>query len=208
MRRAILGLFTVMALVLTSVAPVAADTSKPASGTYKSMSSFSLDCVPKGDRTTCTNTSVDVFTEVPPMLVVCVNVNTYTYSDRTGRGRWISSEGGCSDPIDASILAITFAHDQLTATLGPTQVTLSECDGRTCATSTETRTVTVSASDSGGPVQPFSNRQTYKDGTCTYRYSESGYSAPVTGTLTMDSTTIPEEGYAQQSEVKYQENCR
>jgi hypothetical protein len=205
MRRAILALFAVMAVVLTSAAPIAADTTKPVSGTYKSMSSYSQECVPQGARTTCTETSVDVFTETPPTVVVCFNLTTYTYGEKTGRGRVLSSESGCTDPIDAAALAISVSHDQMTTSLVPTEVTLSACDHRTC---TETRTVTVSASDTGGPVQPFSNRQTYKDGTCTYRFSETGSSAEVSGSLTFDDTTIPEAGYGQQSEVKAQESCK
>lgn len=69
------------------------------------------------------------------------------------------------------------------------------------------RTVTVSASDSG-PAGTFTNRGSFKDATCTYRYSESGYSAPVTGTLTIDGTTLAEDGWAQQSEFKVSATCR
>lgn len=205
MRKVTLALLTVMAVILTSVAPAAADTSKPVSGTYQSMSSWSQDCVPDGARTTCTESSVDVFTETPPMLTVCVNTITYTFNERTGRGRVISQADGCTDPIDGSALTITVSHDRLTATLAPTPVTLAACDRQGC---TVVGTATVSASDTGSPVQPFSNRQTYKDGTCTYRFSESGYSAEVTGSLTIDGTTIPEAGYAQRSEVKVSESCR
>jgi len=204
MRKVILALFTVMALVLTAAAPVAAATTGQVSGTYKNLYAYSADCVPRGTQTTCTETSLDVYTVEPPLLTVCVNENTYTYSERTGRGRFISSQGGCSELIDGSALVITVSHDQLTATLAPTQVTLSDCGRRTC---TEIGTPTVSALFTGGPVQPYSNRQTYKDGTCTYRHSETGYSAEVSGSLTIDGTTIPEAGSAQQSEVKVQENC-
>ena len=194
-----------MGLLLVLAAPVAADTSKPVSGTYKSMSSISLDCVPQGARTTCTQTSVDVFTEIPPTVVVCVNVDTYTYSERTGRGRFISSESGCSEPIDGSVLAITISRDQMTASLAPTAVTLFGCDRRSC---TETRTVEASATDSGGPITATVSRSSFRDGTCTYRSSETARFAEVAGTLTLDDVTIPEAGFAQLSDVKVMETCK
>lgn len=203
--RRILALIPVIGLLLVLAAPVAADTSKPVSGTYKSTSIVSLDCVPQGARTTCTQTSVDVFTDVPPMVVVCVNVDTYTYSDRTGRGRFISNENGCSDPIDGSALTITASRDQMTASLAPTAVTLFGCDRRTC---TETRTVMASASDTGGPVTQTVSRNFFRDGTCTYRFSESAQTAEVAGTLTLDDVTMPGSGYAQLSEVKVTEICK
>jgi hypothetical protein len=205
MRRAIVTLLAVMALALAAAAPTAADTTGQVSGTYKNLYAYAADCVPHGAMTTCTETNLDVYTVEPPMVTVCVNESTYTYSERTGRGRLISSQGGCSELIDDSVLAITVAHDVLTAALAPTQVTISECGRRTC---TEVGTATVSALLSGGPVQPFSSRQTYKDGTCTFRSSQTGYSADVSGVLTLDGTTVAETGSAQQSEVKVQETCR
>jgi hypothetical protein len=195
----------VAALLVTLAGPVAADTSKPVSGTYNSLSSISVGCVPQGARTTCTETYVDVSTDTPPTVVVCVNVSTYTYSERTGRGRFISDESGCSDPIDGSALAITVSHDVMTASLTATPVTLVGCDRRACA---ETRTVMASASGSGGPVQASASRNSYRDGTCLYRYSESTVSAGLVGTLTLDDITIPATGNAQVSEVKVLENCR
>jgi hypothetical protein len=203
--RGILGSFMVVALLVTLAAPVAADTTRPVSGTYSSLSSISVGCVPQGARTTCTETYVDANTDVPPTIVVCVNVSTYTYSERTGRGRFISDESGCSDPIDGSALAITVSHDVMTALLAPTLVTLFGCDRQTC---TATRTVTASVSDSDGPVETSTSRSSYKDGSCMYRYSESAVRAELAGTLTLDGITIPGSGNAQVSEVKVLENCR
>jgi hypothetical protein len=203
--RRILGFITVIGLSLAMATPVAADTSQPVSGTYKSMSSLSVDCIPQGSRTTCTETSVDVYTDVPPTIVVCVNINTYTYSERTGRGRFISNEGGCSDPIDGSALTITVGRDAMSASLAPTPVALLACDRRLCSAS---RTVTVSAFDTGGPVQATVSRSSYRDGTCTFRYSESAQFAEVSGTLTIDDAAIPEAGFAQLSEVKVVETCK
>ena len=204
MGRTVLASFAVIGLLLTFVAPVSADTTGPVSGTAKYLSSYSVACAPQGSRTTCTETGIDVFTDEPGTIVVCPSISTYTFSERTGRGRQIRYEQGCTDPIDASALAVTVSRDQMTGTLAPTQVTLFECK-RTC---TETRTVTVSASDSGGPVATFTNRSTSRDGTCTFRYTETGQSAPVSGTLTIDGTSVPEEGFVQQSEIKVTESCK
>lgn len=205
MRRAIVALLTVMALVLTAAAPVAADTTGQVSGTYKTLSAFTQDCAPQGAQTMCTDTSLDVYTASAPLLTVCVQENTYTFSERTGRGRFISSQSGCSDMIDASAVAINVSQDLLTATLAPTQVTISACDRRTCTVIEE---ATVSASFTGGPVQPFSSRQTYRDGTCTSRYSESGDRADVSGSFSIHGTPIAAAGFAQQSEIKVDQDCR
>ncbi|HEY5628400.1 MAG TPA: hypothetical protein VIR16_02725 [Candidatus Limnocylindrales bacterium] len=205
MRRPIFALFTVMALILTAAAPVAADTSGQVSGTYKSISAFSQDCVPQGARTTCTETGLDVYTATPPMVTVCITQSTYTFSDRTGRGRLISSQSGCTDLVDGSGATITVTQDQLTATLAPTQITLTACDRRTC---TEVGTVAVSAALAGAPVQPFSSRQTYKDGTCTYRHSETGNRADVSGSISIGAVTLTAAGSAQQSEIKVDQTCR
>ena len=209
MRRIVLALVAVMALLLTFAAPVAADTvpSGPfrESGTSKYLSSWSFDCVPSHARTTCTETGVDAFSIGPTELAVCVYTVTYTYSERTGRGRLINQESGCSDPLAPSTLNITVSKvNVLTATLDSTSVTLYTCNQRSC---TASRTVTVSASDSGGPVGTFTNRGSFKDGTCTFRYSESGYTSAVSGTLTIDGTTLAEDGWAQQSEYKVSSTC-
>lgn len=209
MRRSIVTLFAVVAMLIAVAGPVAADTTPSGpfreSGTSKYLSSYSSDCTPQGSRTTCTDTGLDAFSISPDEIVVCVYVYSYTYSDRTGRGRFIGSEDGCSDPIASSGLVITVSRNQMEASLASTTVTLNRCNRRAC---TESRTVTVSASDSGSPVATFTNRGSFKDGTCTFRYSESGYSAEVAGTITIDGVTIPETGYAQVSDYKVQSSCR
>lgn len=208
MRRAAFSVFGVVALVLTFAAPVAADTTAGPfreSGTSKYLNSYTIDCTPQGARTTCTETGIDTYSISPTELVVCLYTYTYTYSERTGRGRLVSQESGCSEPVASSTLNITVSRDQLTATLGATEVTLYDCNQRSCA---ESRTVTVSASDSGSPVGTFTNRGTFKDGTCTYRYSESGSQAPVSGTMTIDGTTMAEDGFASISDFKVQSTCR
>lgn len=204
MRRAVLALFTVLALLMTFVSPVAADTGPAGSGTFTYFSSFSADCVPQGARTTCTETWVDVSSD-QTLVSVCANLYTYTYSEKTGRGRQIGSENGCSDTTDPSTLALTISRDQITASLAPTSITLTECARRTC---TVTRTVMVSADGSGGPVATSTTRSTSKDGTCTFRYTETASYASLSGTLTIGSETIPAEGNAQQSVVKVQETCK
>jgi hypothetical protein len=203
-RRAILALFTVLALLMTFASPVAADTAPAGSGTFTSLSSYSTDCVPQGARTTCTENWVEVSSD-QTVVSVCVGLYKYTYSDKTGRGRQISNENGCSDTTDPSILAMTISRDLITVSLAPTSITLAECARRTC---TVTRTVMVSADASGGPVGTYTTRSTSRDGTCTYRYTETASYASVSGTLTIGSETVPTAGDAQQSEVKVQETCK
>lgn len=203
-RRLMPAVLAVLALLLIFAAPVAAD-SLPESGTYKNLFSESSECVPEGPRTTCTQTRINAYSISPAEVVVCAFTSTYTYSDRTGRGRVVDDEGGCSDPIDASALHITVAHDQLTATLAPTVVTLLGCKERGC---TAARTVVVSASDSGGPVNTYTSRDTFRDGTCTFRYRESGVTSPVSGTLTIDGVTMTQDGWAAQTDVSLEESCR
>jgi hypothetical protein len=194
-----------MALLLTFAAPVAAAPPFRDSGTSQSLSSYSVDCQPQGSRTTCTETGLEAFSISPTEVVVCVSEYTYTYSERTGRGRLVDERSGCSEPVPSSTLNVTVSGDQIIATLAETDVTFYECNRRGC---TEGDTVTVSASDSGGPVATYTNRGSFKDGTCTFRYSESGSSAPVSGTLTIDGVTMAEEGWASVSKFTVQENCR
>ena len=207
MRRAVLTVAAVFGLVLAMAAPVAADTAPGPfreSGTSKSLSSFSSDCGTQGSQTTCSDTSVDVFSIDPTTVEVCVYRATYSVNERTGQFRLTSEESGCSE-VAESALDVSVSRDALTATLEPTQVTLFSCNQRTC---TETDTVTVSAADSGGPVATFTNRGSFKDGTCTFRYSESGQTAEVSGTLTIDGTTLAESGGATISQFKVQQTCK
>ncbi len=209
MRRAAFVVTVVSALLLAFAAPVSADTSPGGpfreSGTSKYLNAFSSECVPQGGRTTCVETSLDAFSIGPSELVVCVYTYSYAYNERTGRGRFIGSEEGCSDVLDSTVLNITVSRDQIAASLRQTTIALSECNRRTC---TATRTMTASASASGGPVGTFSNKGSFRDGTCTFRYSESGVSASVDGTLTIDGSSVAAYGYVQQSDFKVQESCR
>ena len=198
-------MLAVMALLLTFAAPAAAAQPLRESGTSKYLASYSIDCQPQGSRTTCTETGLDAFSVSPTEIVVCVYEYTYTYSERTGQGRLVDERSGCSEPVPSSALDVTVSGDEIIATLSETEITFFECNRRGC---TEGETVIVSASDSGGPVGTFTNRGSFKEGGCTFRYSESGSSAPVSGTLTIDGVTMAEEGWASVSQFTVQENCR
>jgi hypothetical protein len=129
---------------------------------------------------------VDVFTVGDGVIVVCVS--EFTFNIHTGRQ--ISEESGCSDEISASALEIS--DDLSSASLSPTAVTFFNCNQRGCV---EGDTVTVSAELTGfGPVFTDSQRFTFSDGTCTFRFSSSGEQRQATGTLTIDGDTVSAEG--------------
>jgi hypothetical protein len=181
-------------LMLAFAAPVSARDRVRDSGTFYSFSSFSGVC----SGNTCTDTSVDAFSIDAQTLVVCFN--QFTYNSRTGRG--ISQQGGCTE-TDPSALTISSA---ISVSLAPTAVTLFNCTQRRC---TEGDTVTVSASDqASGPIQTVTGRVTIKDGTCTTRITFSDRSAEVAGTLTVDGTTLDEQGFATISDQTVTTSCR
>lgn len=181
-------------LVLAFAAPVDARERVRESGTFNNFSSFSTTC----SGNTCTDTGVDVFSGDAETLVVCFN--EFTYNTRTGRP--VSQRGGCTE-TDSSVLTIS---SSFSVSLAPTAVTLFNCNQRRC---TEGATVTVSASDQAiGPIQTVTGRVTIKDGTCTTRITFSDRSAEVAGTLTIDGTTLDEQGFATVSSQTATTSCR
>jgi hypothetical protein len=202
-RLALVG--SMVGLLLAMVAsPAAAAEPFKESGTQQYLFSFSSECTPTGNRTTCHDVYLDVFPIGPDMSVVCVGRVTFAFNERTGQGRLISDENGCAETA-ASVLDVVVAGDTLTATLSDTQVTLFNCNQRTC---TEGDTVTVSAVDSGSPVVDYSSRGSFKEGRCTFRFSYTGQRADVTGTITVDDLTVAQEGGASTEDYRVSEQCR
>jgi hypothetical protein len=204
MRRIALICSAVALLLATAAAPAMAAQPFRESGTQNFLSSFSSDCTGTGNRTTCNETFLDVFPIGPDTSLVCLSMSTFAFNERTGRGRLISEESGCTETAN-SALDVSVADDTLTATLSNTQVALFSCNQRTC---TEGDTVTVSASDSGSPVIDYSGRGSFKDGPCTFRFSFTGQRAEVTGTMTIDGTTLVEQGSASTEDYRVSERCR
>jgi len=189
MRRVFIPLVVVPVLLLAMAAPVAAAPPMRESGTQEYLFAFSSDC----GRSTCTDTLIDAFSVDNETVVVCLN--QFTYSIRNGRVT--SEQGGCTE-TSSSALTVT---SSFSATLSPTSVQV--CGGRRC------NSVTVSAalSSTGGPIYTDSGRGTFSDGTCTYRYSFSGQSTEVAGTLTVDGVTLDAWGSAGFSEYRVSIRC-
>jgi hypothetical protein len=147
---------------------------------------------------------LDVFPIASDASAVCLNRATFAFNERNGRGRLLSEESGCTEASNA-VLDVVVSGDTLTATLSSTEILLFSCNQRTC---TEGDTVTVSASDSGSPVVDYSGRGTFKEGGCTFRFSFTGQRADVTGTITIDGSSIAEQGSAATEDYRVSEQCR
>ncbi|HEV8282529.1 MAG TPA: hypothetical protein VGQ02_11755 [Candidatus Limnocylindrales bacterium] len=204
MRRIVLVCSTVALLLATAAAPALAAQPFKESGTQNYMFSFSSDCSGTGNRTTCHEAYLDVFPVAPDTSVVCLSMYTFAFNERTGRGRLISDESGCNETA-SSALDVIVSGDTLTATLSDTQVDLLSCNQRTC---TDAGSVSVSASDSGSPVAKYTNRGSFRDGNCTFRFAVAGQTAQVTGTMTIDGTVLAEEGSANTEDYRVSEQCR
>jgi hypothetical protein len=84
------------------------------------------------------------------------------------------------------------SDDLSSASLSDTDVTFFDCNQQGCV---EGDTVTVSAELTGfGPVFTDTQRFTFDDGTCTFRFSSSGEQRQATGTLTIDGETLSADG--------------
>jgi len=182
MRRTGVSLVLLPVLLLLLAGPVAAAPPSRTSGTSEFLSAFSSSCGPS----TCSDTSVDVFTVGDGVIVVCVSEFTFNLHS----GRLISEQSGCSDEISADALVI--GDDLSSASLADTAVTFFDCNQQGCV---EGDTVVVSAELTGfGPVFTDTQRFTFDDGTCTFRFTSSGEQRQATGTLTIDGETLNAEG--------------
>ncbi len=195
MRRLLFPAIVVPLLLLAIAAPAAAAPPFKESGTQQSFYSVSTSC----SGSTCTDTVLDAFMIDPDTLLVCVS--SYTYSTRTGRFQ--SESSGC-DETSPDALTITGDFD---VTLAETTITLVECNRRGCR---ETDTITVSAHDSAvSPIYTYSDRGTFSDGTCTFRYSSRGSGAEVAGTMTVDGVVYEQQyGSANVSTYKVMSRCQ
>ncbi|HEX7197463.1 MAG TPA: hypothetical protein VF364_11605 [Candidatus Limnocylindria bacterium] len=194
MRRIFVSLVVLPTLLVLFAAPAAAAPPLKESGTQESLSAFSSTC----SAVTCTDTFVDAFTVEEGLVVVCVS--QFTYNVRNGRV--VSEQSGCSEP-SADGLVVT---DDLSGSLAETSVTFVTCNQRGC---TEGDTVTVSAElTSVGPVFTFTDRGTFSDGTCTFRFRSSGEQSEGTGTLTIDGETLDANGFVAISQFTVSSRCQ
>jgi len=202
MRRVIAGLVTSAVLLLTLAAPALGAPPIREDGTVSNASAFNNACETSGGGgQTCTDTFVDSFQVAPDLWVVCVGRFNYAITPN-GRFRPIGNESGCAE---LATNPLTIAADFLSASLSPTQVTLFSCNRQGC---TESDAVMVSAAwTSTGQVIEFSNRDTFSDGTCTYRFTSTGMQSQATADITIDGTTIGGNGFYSMEEFRFTIRC-
>lgn len=196
MRHIIGPLFLVPILLLLLAAPATAAPPVRDSTSGEFLSAFSSTCGPS----TCTDTFVDVFPVADGLIVVCAGEFTFNFRS----GRLISEESGCSDEISSD--ALVLGSNLSSATLEPTPVTFFECNQRGCVAGD---TVVVSAQLTGvGPVFSQTDRGTFSDGTCTFRFSSSTENRSGTGTITVDGVTLSADGSFGSGRFTFMERCR
>jgi hypothetical protein len=202
MRRFIFGSVVSTALVLTLATPALAAPPIREDGTINSASAFAGSCEPSsGGGVVCSDQYVDAFQTGPESWAVCVGRFTYAIS-ANGRFRGISDESGCAD-LTAS--ALTIAPDFLSASIAPTVVPLLSCNRRGC---TEAGSVTVSAElVSSGQIFESTNRGTFSDGTCTYRFTSSAVGTDGPAEITMDGATVAGQGSYVSEDFRFTQRC-
>jgi hypothetical protein len=186
MRRFAITFLAVPIAVLLAVAPVAADTGPGGSGTY--FFSDSTSCSTSSGRQVCTDTNISVFPNGDGTSSACLDIFTFSVSS-TGRFTFVSDQFGC-----ARAGAVTVGSDY-SVTLASTDISMQTCKAhkRTCSGST---TVNVSASDSAvGNIVTSTTRSTTVDGNCTYKTTTTETDANLVGTLTIDGTSLDEQGF-------------
>lgn len=189
MRRFMFGSLISTALVLTLATPALAAPPIREDGTVTSANAFAGSCVAAGGGgLVCSDQFVDAFQTGLESWAVCFGRFTYAIS-ASGRFRSISEESGCAD-LTAS--ALTIAPDFLGARIAPTVVPLLTCNRRGC---TDAGEVSVSAElVSNGQLFESTNRGTFSDGTCTYRFTSSAVSTNGPAHITVDGSTVSGEG--------------
>lgn len=189
MRRFMTGSVVSLALVLTLATPALAAPPIREDGTVTGASAFAGACEPApGGSVECSDQYVEAFQTGPDSWAVCVGRFTYAIS-ASGRFRSISDESGC---VDLSANPLTIAPDFLSATIAPTVVPLLSCNRRGC---TEAGAISVSADlASSGQIFESTNRGTFSDGTCSYRFTSSVLGTDGPAEITMDGSTVLGQG--------------
>ena len=91
------------------------------------------------------------------------------------------------------------------ASIAPTVVELVSCNRRSC---TEAGAITVSAElVSGGQVFESTNRGTFSDGTCTYRFTSSAVGTDGPAEITLDGGTVIGQGSYSSEEFSIASRC-
>jgi len=202
MRRFIFGTLVSTALVLTIATPALGAPPIREDGTVTSASAFAGSCeTTGGGGMVCTDQFVETFQTGPESWAVCVGRFTYSIS-ASGRFRSISDESGCADLTDS---ALTIAPDFLSASIAPTVVPVVSCSRRAC---TDAGAVTASAElVSSGQIFESTNRGTFNDGTCTYRFTSSTVSTNGPATITVDGSAAVGEGSYGSEDFRITSRC-
>jgi hypothetical protein len=148
------------------------------SGTVEYANAFTESC----NVTSCTYTSIDVFTydleAGGSESNVCVYTATYPTRGRAG----YSETFGCGPASSFEVAA-----DLSTATLGLTTIAGNTCTRTRC----EATTITVSGTfTAAADASPYSYRASYRNGDCMERYSVKGSRAPAIFDGTLDDAAI------------------
>jgi hypothetical protein len=184
-RLAIASLAFPLALLLAA-GPVAADTTGGGNGT--NFSSGTEVCSTSGGRQVCTDTSVFVSPNGDGTSSGCLDIFTFSVSS-TGRFTFLSEKFGCNPNV-----TLTVGSDY-SVTLPATSIAMQTCAAhrRSCTGSTVS---TVSASDSVvGPVSTTTTRSTTVSGNCTTKTTTNETSANLAGTITINGSTVDEQGF-------------
>ena len=198
--RRVATLFLVMfALLAFAPAVAATDGTDPGGRPRESYEgtgfyAFTEEC----DARTCTQTNVyaEEVTTSSGETFEYVCVDQYTYNLRNGRETFA---GGCTP--EGEDVNLTVADDLSSATLAPTNIEV--CDERGC------ETVTVSAElEATGDTATFRSRGSYRDGSCTFTWSDSGKEQFATGTITLDGETMDAQGSIRDYRSTFSERCR
>lgn len=202
MRRFMFGVIASTTLVLTFATPALAAPPIREDGTVTYASAFAGSCEPTGGGgVLCTDQFVDAFQTGPDSWAVCIGRFSYTIS-ASGRFRSVSEESGCADAT-AAVLTIDPAF--LSASIAPIAVPLLSCNRRGC---TEASVVTVSAElVSTGQIFESTNRGTFSDGTCTYRFTSSATSSDASAQITMDGSTVSGFGSYTNEDFRFTSRC-
>jgi hypothetical protein len=186
-----------MALLLAA-GPVAADTTGGQSGTY--FQSYTTSCTGSAARQVCTDTIVDSHPVEEGTSEVCLD--KYTYSISRNRFAFISETFGCT-PGSAIV------GSDYSVSLAPTEITMFTCAAHKKSCSGAPTTATVSANDS--PVSDpatTTSRTVTKVGGCTYTTRSTETDVELAGTMTIDGTTMDENGFLSIIDSTTTERCK
>jgi hypothetical protein len=183
-RRFMVLCLAVPLVLLIAVAPVAAATG---GGSGTNFSSFTESCSTTGGRQVCTDTNLSVGSNGDGTSSGCLQISTYSNSSN-GRFTFISDQFGCNPDV-----SLTVGSDY-SVTLASTVIPVQTCAAhkRSCSGSTN---VTVSASDTVvGDVAFTTTISTTVVGGCTYKTTVNETLAQLAGTMTINGSSLAEQG--------------